>query len=71
MSIVASNQDRTERLEQLDAVAAQAWAAYGERLRDLTGDEYVTAEAVAWEELQLALGELREQREELEAEPAA
>jgi hypothetical protein len=71
MSIVASNQDRLERLEQLDAVAAREWATYGERLRDLTGDEYVAAEAQAWEELQLALGQLREEREELAAEPTS
>ena len=67
MSIVASDQERIQRLEHLDAMAAQEWATYGERLRDLTGDEYIAAEAVAWEELQLALAQLRDEREELAA----
>jgi hypothetical protein len=39
MTTVTSDQDLDRRLAELDAMAAQEWAAYGERLRDLQGRE--------------------------------
>ena len=46
----------TEKLRELDAGTRRAWAAYSDRLRELTGAEYEQAERESWEELQ---GELR------------
>lgn len=69
MTTVASDQDRLERLDELDAQAAREWAVYTERLRDLSGAEYDAAEATAWDELQLALVPLRDARDVLTAAP--
>jgi len=62
MTTLTSDQERTQRLEQLDAMAAREWAAYGARLRDLGGTEYDVAEIEAWDELQSALEHLRGER---------
>jgi hypothetical protein len=62
MTTVTSDQERTERLEQLDAMAAREWAAYGARLRDLEGAEYDATEIEAWDDLQSALEHLRGER---------
>lgn len=67
MTTVASDQDRMQRLERLDAEAAREWAAYGERLRDLSGSEYEIEEAAAWDELQRALTPIHDERELLTA----
>ncbi|MBK5218748.1 MAG: hypothetical protein JJE35_03025 [Thermoleophilia bacterium] len=65
MTTVTSDQERTQRLEQLDAMAAREWAAYGARLRDLEGAEYDATEIEAWDELQNALEHLRGERQTL------
>jgi hypothetical protein len=62
MTTLARDQERIQRLEQLDAMAADEWAAYGDRLRNLQGAEYDASEVEAWEELQHALEHLREER---------
>lgn len=67
MTTVASDQDRMQRLEQLDAQSAREWASYGERLRDLSGSEYEIEEAAAWDELQRALAPIHDERELLAA----
>jgi len=67
MTTLTSDQERAQRLEQLDAMTAREWAAYGERLRDLEGAEYDTTESEAWDDLQRALDHLRDERVTLDA----
>ena len=55
----------TERLRELDADTRQAWTAYSDRVRDLTGAEYERVESESWTELQNELRRLDHQREEL------
>jgi hypothetical protein len=50
---VAHNPDKARELE---ADEQRAWTAYSERLRDLSGEEYESAEEESWTKLQ---GELR------------
>ena len=57
-----------ERLRELDDDTRQAWSAYNDRLRDLTGDEYEAAESESWTELQLELSRVERQREEITAD---
>jgi hypothetical protein len=59
----------TELLQELDAETRQAWIAYSDRLRELSGDEYERVETESWEELQVELRRLEDQRESL-APPA-
>ena len=59
----------TELLQELDAETRQAWIAYSDRLRELSGDEYERTETESWEELQVELRRLEDQRESL-APPA-
>jgi hypothetical protein len=60
----------TDRLRELEADTRQAWAAYSERLRELTGEEYELAESESWIELQTELGRLDREREALTVNPA-
>jgi hypothetical protein len=53
----------TEHLQELDAETRQAWAAYIERLRELSGAEYERVESESWEELQAELRRLENERE--------
>jgi hypothetical protein len=55
----------TELLQELDAETRQAWIAYSDRLRELSGDEYERVETESWEELQVQLRRLEDQRESL------
>jgi hypothetical protein len=55
----------TELLQELDAETRQAWIAYSDRLRELSGDEYERVETESWEELQVELHRLEDQRESL------
>ena len=57
MTTAAPRNEVPASLEELDERTQDAWAAYSERLRDLTGREYDDAEPDAWDRLQ---GELRE-----------
>jgi cell division septum initiation protein DivIVA len=54
-----------ERLRELDAVERQAWRAYSERLRELTGEEYERVESASWDELQRQLRQLARRRRTL------
>ncbi|MDQ6732174.1 MAG: hypothetical protein M3022_18265 [Actinomycetota bacterium] len=54
-----------EQLQELDAEARQAWSAYVERLRELTGAEYERVEDQSWDELQTELQRLDGERESL------
>lgn len=62
MTITAPDQDR---LLELEADTRQAWSAYSDRLRDLTGDEYERVESESWTELQTELRRLERERDEL------
>ena len=57
----------TDQLQELDAEIRQAWAAYTERLRELSGDEYERIESESWDELQTELRRLETARESLAA----
>ena len=54
-----------DRLRELDAGEQEAWKAYRESLRDLSGDEYERVEAESWDELQRELRRLGRRRETL------
>jgi hypothetical protein len=56
-----------DRLREIDADERQAWSAYSERVRELTGDEYERVESESWMELQAELQRLEREREELTA----
>jgi hypothetical protein len=51
-----------ERLRELDADTRRAWDEYSERVRELTGDEYERAEHESWEQLQIELRQLEQER---------
>jgi hypothetical protein len=51
-----------ERLRELDADTRRAWDEYSERLRELTGDEYERVEHESWEQLQIELRQLEQER---------
>jgi hypothetical protein len=53
------------QLLELEAGTREAWSAYNERLRDLSGDEYELAESDSWTELQSELRRIEHQRESL------
>jgi hypothetical protein len=54
-----------EQLQELDAETRQAWSAYVERLRELSGAEYERIEGQSWDELQTELRRLESERESL------
>jgi hypothetical protein len=54
-----------EKLRALDADTCQAWSAYNERVRMLTGEEYEHAEPESWDRLQDELRRLEEDRKAL------
>jgi len=60
----------TDRLRELEADTRQAWTAYSDRLRELTGEEYERVESESWIELQTELQRLEREREGLTADPA-
>ncbi len=57
--------DEAAKLLELDSVERQAWEAYSQRLRDLTGEEYERAESASWAELQRQLRQLARRRKTL------
>jgi hypothetical protein len=59
-----------DRLRELDAGTQDAWKAYRESLRDLTGDEYERVEAESWDELQRELRRIARRRKTLIAKSA-
>jgi cell division septum initiation protein DivIVA len=54
-----------DKLRELDDGARQAWKAYSDQLRDLTGAEYERAESQSWDDLQRELRRLERQRKTL------
>lgn len=57
----------SDRLLELDEDVRDAWSGYVDRLRSLSGDEYVETEAEAWSELQYELHRVERARGELTA----
>jgi cell division septum initiation protein DivIVA len=55
----------TDKLREIDDGKRQAWRAYSDRLRDLTGEEYDHAENESWDELQRELRRLERRRKTL------
>lgn len=62
MAAIVSDSDK---LRELDNFERQAWQAYSQRLRDLTGEEYERAESDCWAELQRELRQLARRRKTL------
>jgi rubrerythrin len=65
MTTAAPRNDLQATLEELAERTQDAWTAYSDGLRDLTGRDYDEAESEAWEHLQGRLRELEGQRAEL------
>jgi hypothetical protein len=54
-----------DKLRELDDGERQAWKAYMDQLRDLSGEEYERVEADIWDELQRELRRLERRRKTL------
>jgi hypothetical protein len=59
-----------DRLRELDVGTQEAWRAYRDCLRDLTGEDYERVEAEAWDELQRELRRIARRRKTLTAKSA-
>lgn len=71
MTTAAPRPDEALTLDEVDERTLDAWTAYREGLRELTGREYDDAERRSWEHLQGELTELAQRRAQLEADGAA
>jgi len=54
-----------DKLRELDDSKRDAWQAYNEALRELSGEEYERAESDSWDELQRELRRLERRRKTL------
>jgi hypothetical protein len=54
-----------DKLRELDDGKRQAWQAYTEGLRGLSGEDYESAERDSWDELQRELRRLERRRKTL------
>jgi hypothetical protein len=54
-----------DQLRKLDDDTRRAWAAYSERLRELSGEEYERAERESWAKLQSELRRVERRRRSL------
>jgi cell division septum initiation protein DivIVA len=59
----------TDELRELEDRERDAWSAYRERLRELTGEQYELVEHESWEELQRKLRSLERRRSSLAKAP--
>jgi hypothetical protein len=59
-----------DRLRELDVGTQEAWNAYRESLRALSGEDYERVEAEAWDELQRELRRIARRRKTLTAKSA-
>jgi hypothetical protein len=55
----------SDMLRELDDDTRRAWAAYSERLRELSGEEYECAEGESWAKLQSELRRVERRRRSL------
>jgi hypothetical protein len=60
----------TEQLRELEADTREAWSAYSDGLRELTGGEYERTECESWAELQTELSRLELRLRSLTQPPA-
>ncbi len=58
------------KTDELDDRERRAWAGYSDRVRDLTGDEYESAESESWDELQRELRSVERKRRSLAQAPS-
>ena len=65
MTTAAPRDEIQATLEELAERTQDAWTAYSESLRDLTGRDYDEAESDAWDRLQQQLRDLEMLRAEL------
>jgi hypothetical protein len=65
MTTAAPRPDHTLTAEEIDERTLDAWTAYRDSLRELTGVEYDEAERRSWDRLQRKLRQLQGSREEL------
>lgn len=65
MTTAAPRPDHALTQAEIDERTLDAWTAYRESLRELSGSEYDQAEDRSWERLQDSLRELDQQRTEL------
>ncbi len=64
MTAIAPDSDT---IRELANETRRAWAAYSERLRELTGEEYERAERESWAKLQSELRLVERRRHALQA----
>jgi hypothetical protein len=69
MTTAAPRFDVPATLQEVAERTQEAWEAYSDRLRDLSGRDYDEAEHRAWERLQVELRDLEERRAELQSAP--
>jgi len=62
MTTAAPRDDRANTAEELDERTLDAWSAYRESLRELTGRPYDEAETRSWDRLQEELTEISDLR---------
>ena len=65
MTTAAARSDELLSLQEIDERTLNAWTAYRDSLRELTGPEYDEAEHRSWERLQRKLRHLEQCRVEL------
>ena len=68
MTTAAPRPEQALTAEELDESTLDAWTAYRDSLRELTGVEYDDAERRSWERLQRKLSQLQDRRDELVAD---
>ena len=67
MTTATPRPDEALTLEDIEEGTLDAWTAYRDSLRELTGREYDEAEHRSWERLQRKLRQLEHRRAELTA----
>ena len=65
MTTAAARPEELLTLEEIDERTLNAWTAYRDSLRELTGREYDDAEHRSWDGLQRKLHQLEQSRVEL------
>jgi len=65
MTTAAARPEELLTLEEIDERTLNAWTAYRDSLRELTGREYDDAEHRSWDRLQRKLHQLEQSRVEL------
>jgi hypothetical protein len=69
MTTTAHRPEAPLTLEEVDERTLDAWTAYRDSLRELSGREYDEAETRSWERLQRRLRQLEQRRAQLAGAP--